>query len=208
MAKDLRHVRIGLRVDARLHAIAGNVGVHHVPISHERHLRRKLESGNARTLLPAVNGHFTVTRIDTRAQDVRITVDRFLGKVAILHKHGSHHHARGAGIDQPIKRLERTDAAAHFHFQLRLLRNLLDDADIGRLSRARAIKVDHMNPCRTGILEGKRLFKRAIVVNGHPVVVALRETHNLATQDVNGGKQIHDALPLSLAWLCARRRIQ
>ena len=122
---------------------------------------------------------------------------------------GAEHDPLGTRLGEAAERLERADAAAHLEPRAGLARDALDDVDVAGHAVARAVEVDDVDPLGARLEELARLGDRVVVVDGHAVVVALGETHGLAAQDVDCGKDDHRAVPpfsASLPKLASRCR--
>lgn len=182
-------------IDARLHAIARDVGIHQMLKAQLGKLRHGIVECHARAITPAVHLDLAVARGDVCHQQLAKTLGRHLGKTRLGHQHGAQRNATRTVAGQLVDARERADAAAHVH------RQTVDAADglnRRRASSARVLvlakgggQVDDVHPARA--LLGKRAG------NGHGVVgiylaaaaVAALQAHNLAADQIDCGKQDH-----------------
>ena len=193
MAERLGHAHVGGRVDAGLHAVARDVGVHKMSEAERRHVARQLLGRHARALAPAGHGHLAALRVDARAKKPAVLRDGFLGEGGVGHERRAQHHARHARVGQARDGVERAHAPAHLHLEQGLAHDALDDGDVLGAPRPRTVEVHHVQPRRALLLEQLRLGGGVVVVHGHAVVIALGEADGLAAQDVDGRKQVHGA---------------
>ena len=162
---------------------------------------------NASALAPPGHGHLAALRVDARAQQLAVLRDGGLGEVGVGHERRAQHHARHARVRQARDGVERAHAAAHLHLEQGLAHDALDDGDILRDARTRAVEVHHVQPRRALLFEQLRLRGGVVVVHGHAVVVAFGEADGLAAQNVDGWKQVHGAhAPFTMdTKFCSRR---
>ena len=81
------HVHVRLHVDAGLHAIARDVGIHDVAKTRFAHSARQVGGGHARAFDPAGNGHFPALRVDASRQAVAAHgVNGSARKLGVVHQ--------------------------------------------------------------------------------------------------------------------------
>src|SRR5690606_15369480 len=74
-----------------------------------------------------------------------------------------------------------------------------DVGGVGGLTGARRVEVDAVDPRRALGLEPQRHLDRVVAVDDPRVEVALHQLHDLATEQVDGGEQVHQAATASRA---------
>ena len=182
-------------IDARLHAIARDVGIHQMLKAQLGKLRHGIVERHARTVAPAIHLDLAVARGNICHQQLAKALGRHLGKTRLGRQHGAQRNAASAIAGQLVDARERADAAAHVHGQAV---DAADSLDRRRVGSARVLvlakgsgQVDDVHPARA--LLGKRAG------NGHGVVgiylaaaaVAALQAHDLAADQIDCGKQDH-----------------
>lgn len=182
-------------VDARLHAITRDVGIHQMLKTQLGELRHGIVERHTRAIAPAVHLDLAIARGDIRYQQLAKALRRHLGKTRLGHQYGAQCDTACPEASQLVDARERADAAAHVHGQAV---DAADSLNRRRVGSARVLvlakgggQVDDVHPACA--LLGKRAG------NGHGVVgiylaaatVAALQAHDLAVDQIDCGKQDH-----------------
>ena len=106
-AGDLGDMPIRLRVDARLHAVAGDIGEYQVLEAQARELAHHVVGAARNALAPAVHAHLAVARRDVGDEQVAECACSHLGEARLAHEHGAE---RDATAPQPRKLVDAREA--------------------------------------------------------------------------------------------------
>ena len=182
-------------IDARLHAIARNVGIHQMLKTQLGKLRHGIVERHTRAVTPAIHLDLTVARGDVCHQQLAKALGCHFGKTRLGHQHGAQRNTVSTIAGQLVDARERADAAAHVHGQTvdaadGLNRHRISSACVLVLAKGSG-QVDDMHPACA--LFGKRAG------DGHRVVgiylaaapVAALQAHDLAADQIDCGKQDH-----------------
>ena len=95
--------------------------------------------------------------------------------------------AARSGVEDAVQGLAVLDASAVLHFERGPRGDAFQHGEVARLRGLRAVEVDHVQAADARLLEAERRFERVAVVGLPAGVVALREAHALAADDVRCG---------------------
>ena len=109
----------------------------------------------------------------------------------ILERRGAEHHPLDARVEQCLGSGIVTHASPGLHGHVDRRRDRTDHRTVHRLTGARRVEVDDVDPRRAGCGEGTRLRDGIVAVHRLAVVVTLVEPHTAATEQVDGGIQVH-----------------
>ena len=104
-------------IDARLHAIARDVGIHQMLKAQLGKLRHGIVEHHARAVAPAVHLNLAVARGNVGDQQLAKALGCHLGKTWLGHQHGAQRNAASTIAGQLVDACERANAAAHVHGQ-------------------------------------------------------------------------------------------
>ena len=99
-------------IDARLHAIARDVGIHQMLKAQFGKLRHGIVERHARAVAPAVHPDLAVARGNVSHQQLAKALGRHLGKTRLGHQHGAQRNAACAVACQLVDACKRANAAA------------------------------------------------------------------------------------------------
>src|SRR5690606_35274560 len=99
------------------------------------------------------------------------------------------------GIGEGAGRVDRADAAAGLDGDGDGVAHPGDELAVVGLAGAGGVEVDHVDPRHAGGLEPQRDLDGVVGMDGLAVEVALDELDDLAAAQVDGGVQVHHALP-------------
>jgi len=179
-------------IDARLHAIARDVGIHQMLKAQLGKLRHGIVECHARAVAPAVHLDLAVACGDICHQQLAKAASRHLGKSRLGHDHRAQRDATRAIAGKLVDACKRANAAAHVHGQTvdaadSLYRRRVGSARVLVLAKGSG-QVDDVHPARTLLGKGAG--------NGHGVVgiylaaaaVAALQAHDLAADQIDCGK--------------------
>ena len=110
------------------------------------------------------------------------------GEVKIRHGHAAEDAAAHAEREVFFNALLGADATAHLNVQTALLCQRGNGIVIGKGAVLCAVQIDDVKVFCTRGKELARLRAGVLAVDGHAVVVALRQAHHFAAPQVNGWK--------------------
>ena len=107
-------------------------------------------------------------------------------EVKIRHCHAAEDAPAHAQREVFFNALFGADAAAYFDIQAALLCQRGDGVVIGKGPVLCAVQIDDVEVFCPGFEKSPRLGAGVFAVDGHPVVIALRQAHDFAAPQVNG----------------------
>ena len=135
-----------------------------------------------------MDGHITVLCVHTHGNFIAVFLQHPGGKVKIRHRHAAQNAAPHPEGKVFFNALLRADAAAHLNVQTALLCQRGNGIIVGKGAVLCAVQIDDVQIFGTRREELPRLGTGILAVDGHAVVVALRQPDDLAAPQVNGRK--------------------
>ena len=130
--------------------------------------------------------HIAVLGVHAHGYFVAILFQHPCREVKIRHCHTAEDAPAHAQREVFFNALFGADAAAYFDIQTALLCQRGDGVVIGKGSVLCAVQIDDVEVFCPGFEKSPRLGAGVFAVDGHPVVIALRQAHDFADPQVNG----------------------
>ena len=179
-------------VDARLHAVARDIGIHQMLKAQLGELSHGVVECHARAVTPAVHLDLTVACGDVCHQQLAKALGCHFGKTRLGHQHGAQRNATRTVAGQLVDARERADAAAHVHGQTV---DAADGLNRRRVGGARVLvlakgsgQVDDVHPARTLLGKGAGDGNGVVGIYLAAAAVAALQAHDLAADQIDCGK--------------------
>jgi hypothetical protein len=141
-------------------------------------------------LLPALDGHLAVARVDTCDDAVELGA-RGRDELRLRHQRRAEHRALDAHVVEHAQGVHVPDAAADLDRDVHRLDDRLHRGKVAGLAQHGAVEVHDVDPLRARRLPTLRLVHGVVVVDRHSVEPALAQPHDLAVQDVDRRQDVH-----------------
>ena len=178
-------------VDALQKPIAANVGEQKRGNARVLEPTREVDHGDVGHFRPALGRDHAVFRVNRDDDAVLPFARHVFDEFGVFQGSRTHNNARHAKVEPAFHRLCITNAAAQLHIAGKLLDNCLDRFDIAAFPGKAAVQIDDMQMLCSGVCKDHRLRRRIVTINRRAVHIALCQSHNFASLEINCGKNNH-----------------
>ncbi len=153
--------------------------------------RAQLDQIDAAALDPAPDRDLLAPCVEPDRDPARVIAAQLVDQLGVLDRGGADHHAPHARGEQCARGVDAAHSPADLHRARHRGRDRRDRRQVRRLTGARRVEVDHVDPPRAVGLEPARDRDRIRVVDGLGREVAPQQPHRVAAPQVDRGEEVY-----------------